>query len=188
MCLQLWSKFLSAVCVQVWWTTTSIASGRPCRRCLSSVVRCSWEEGLPCSRIDPPATLATPTHLSFARFLLIISADQHSFVSRACGGVGTRQMAAVRDTAEAVSAPRRAGATLGLHSAEDGFFHVLPRGSRALGELHGTRADLAFAADTRHCLRSLQCLVDWSGRETSLSQPRTRGRRFTLRYLSVALE
>lgn len=44
-------------------------------------------------------------------------------------------MAAVRDTAEAVCALRCAEASLGLHSAEDGFFHVLSPGSHALGEL-----------------------------------------------------
>ena len=47
-------------------------------------------------------------------------------------------MAAVRDTTEAVCALRCAEATLGLHSAEDGFFHVLSPGSHALGELKHT--------------------------------------------------
>ena len=52
-------------------------------------------------------------------------------------------MAAVRDTAEASGALRRTEVTLGLHSAEDGFFHVLSPGRHALGKTGCTPYPLA---------------------------------------------
>lgn len=94
-------------------------------------------------------------------------------------------MAAVRDTAEEACALRRAEGTLGLYNAEDGFFHVLSPKRLALGEPSRGQIEAdprgvtpsSFGDELLPC--SLQCPVASNGQEeASLSQPRTRERRF----------